>query len=291
VYASGFTPRVAWRLTEGPCAPKLCADLEPWATDLAKEDGTMTFYVKLPSADDPVRERVLVMTPEPASGAGPPGDAPSIKVAGHNPGGGFGYPAGTLTGIAAVDEVIALSQAVDTAGIRSRVVHRDGTTTSGNPVRGIATWQCTPYVLADPGSNPSFEYPAGLVYAVYRIPAAANSPLRYRDAAFGIAWYDGGAGLPLGGLTLVTANGQIVGTEIRCGTTPGYHVHNFTDFILAPFSGPAPATPTLPPGAPSVGNSGAAQRDSIASFTVVEIALVVIGLAILLGGWSRGRAT
>jgi hypothetical protein len=98
-----------------------------------------------------------------------------------------------------------------------------------------------------------FEYPSGAVYAVFRIPVGAALPERYEGAAYGVAWYDGGAGLPLGGLTLVSSDGRITGTEIRCGTTPGYHVHNFPDFILAPYAGP-PAAPEVPK-PPEVGDS------------------------------------
>ena len=244
----------------------------------------MTFYVRLPRAVDPSKERVLVAMQGFASGEAPARDAPSIRVAGHNPGGGFGYPAGTLTGIAAVDEVVALSQATNAAAIRSRVVERDGSRLSGDPVLGIATWQCAPYILADPGSNQIFEYPRGLVYAVFRIPTDGGLPLRYQDAAYGIAWYDGGAGMPLGGLTLVTASGQIVGTEIRCGTTPGYHVHNFTDFILPPFDGPAPS-PDATPVPPSAGDTAVQDRG------LSHWPLGVAGMVLLALGVAAGLAT
>jgi hypothetical protein len=224
--------------------------------DLVKEDGTMTFYVRLPKATDPSAERLLAVAEGTLTGTGPTivfagADAPAIRVAGHNPGTGLGYPPETRTGIPAIDEIISLSLARNTAAIRSRVVIRDGKTLSGTPVRGIPTWQCAPYTLSEESFDQVLEYPAGAVYAVFRVPNDPELPLRYEDAAYGIAWYDGGAGTPLGGLTLVSDDGRITGTEIRCGTTPGYHVHNFTDFILEPYTGP----PAEPPKPPNVGNS------------------------------------
>jgi hypothetical protein len=100
-------------------------------------------------------------------------------------------------------------------------------------------------------------------------------PLRYQGASYGIAYYDGGAGIPLGGLILVSDTGQIVGTEIRCGTTPGFHVHNFTDFVLPPFVGPAPATVT-----PQPPNTGLGPGSSGSSPTPNPW-LVVMGLFLL----------
>jgi hypothetical protein len=223
--------------------------------DVVKEDGTMTFYVQLPKATDPSGERLLALAEGSLTSSGativfPEADAPSIRVGGHNPGVGRGYPAGTKTGIAVVDEVIALSLARDFPAIRARTTLHDGETIAGTPVHGIRTWQCAPYVLSET-SSVFFEYPSEAVYAVFRVPNDPALPERYEGAAYGIAWYDGGAGTPLGGLTLVSQDGRITGTEIRCGTTPGYHVHNFTDFILAPYEGP----PAEPPAPPSVGDS------------------------------------
>jgi len=289
VYASGFTPRTSWVLVEVLCPSLPCADFGDAVSDVVKEDGTMSFYAQLARSSDPSRERLLAAMPQPISGGGVPANAPSVKVAGHNPGGGFGYPAGTSTGIAAVDDVIALSQALDTAAMRSRLVLKDGTTTTGTPVHGLAWWQCQPAVMPQESLNQVFEYPSGLVYAVFRVPDNPALPLRYREAAYGIAWYDGGAGLPLGGLTLVSASGMVVGTEIRCGTTPGFHVHNFTDFVLAPFQGPAPATPTATPGAPKTGN-GRSADESLASVAMMFLGLMLLvtagaGMAVI----SRGR--
>ena len=284
IYASGFTPRVGWLIGEVPCGSLPCdRPLRAPVNDLVKEDGTMTFYVHLPKATEPSGERLLALAQGILTGSGPtiafPGtDAPSIRVAGHNPGVGRGYPAGTKTGIPAVDDVIALSFAHDFSAIRARTILYDGETTAGTPVHGIRTWQCAPYVLSET-SNVFFEYPSEAVYAVFRVPNDPALPERYEGAAYGIAWYDGGVGVPLGGLTLVSADGHIVGTEIRCGTTPGYHVHNFTDFILAPYAGP-PITPVVPK-PPSVGDSPEERGDSetAPSAFAGAIALATAGLA------------
>ncbi|MCC7364276.1 MAG: hypothetical protein IT303_07865 [Dehalococcoidia bacterium] len=261
VYASGFTPRTDWIIGEVLCPGLPCDSLGSAVNDHVKEDGTMTFYVRLPRADDPARPRLLAAVEYQASGPLPepvsvtvPAGAPSITVAGHNPGVGTGYPAGTRTGIAAVDQVIALVEVHDTAAIRARLVLKSGTTVSGEPVRGVASWQCGPYIQQEGNLDQVFEYPGGPLYAVFRVPADPALPLRYEGASYGIAFYDGGAGIPLGGLILVSDTGQIVGTEIRCGTTPGFHVHNFTDFVLAPFAGPPPATATTAPRPPGTGS-------------------------------------
>ena len=282
VYASGFTPRTDWIIGEVLCPGLPCSNLGSAVNDNVREDGTMAFYVHLPRAADPSQPRMLAAIryqttgplPEPVS-ATVPADAPTIEVAGYNPGVGLGYPPGTRTGIAPVDEVIALVEAHDTAAIRARLVLKSGTTVSGEPVRGVASWQCQPYFQPEDNLDQIFEYPAGAVYAVFRIPAGADLPLRYQGAAYGIAYYDGGAGVPLGGLILVSDTGQIVGTEIRCGTTPGFHVHNFTDFVLSPFTGPAPATATPQP--PRTGYS----RNSSGSTTVPTPWFVVAGLLLL----------
>lgn len=277
VYASGFTPREQFLIGEVACATVPCDEpIRTPVNDLVKEDGTMTFYVRLPAATNSSHERLLAVVPgvaAPHAGERVPADAPTITVAGHNPGTGLGYPKGALTGITAVDEVITLSQALDSAAIRSRFVFRDGTTVSGSPVTGIASWQCAPFIFSKENIQQS-EYPAGLVYAVFRIPAQPDLPLRYHDARYGIAWYDGGVGTPLGGLTLVSEDGRIVGTEIRCGTTPGYHVHNFTDFVLTPFNGPRLATPP-PPGPPSTGNTAAATNETTLPNLGIAVALIV----------------
>ena len=163
---------------------------------------------------------------------------------------------GTRTGIAPVDQVIALVEARDTAAIRARLVLKDGTSPLGEAVRGGASWQCAPYIQREDNLDQIFEYPAGFLYAVFRVPAEPALPLRYEGAAYGLAFYDGGTGIPLGGLILVSDSGQIVGTELRCGTTPGFHVHNFTDFVLTPFVGPAPATATPRPPGTGSGSEG-----------------------------------
>lgn len=256
IYASGFTPRTSWVMVEVACAALPCPEFGASFHDMVQEEGTMSFYIRLSRAADPSRERLLAVVQEPLTGGGVPADAPSIRVAGHNAGHGFGYPAGTRTGIAAVDDVIALSQARDTAGMRARLVLKDGTTTVGTPVHGLAWWQCQPGVMPQESLDQVFEYPAALVFAVFRVPDDPALSLRYRGAAYGISWYDDGGGLiPLGGLTLVSASGMVVGTEIRCGTTPGFHVHNFTDFILPPFEGTAPVVPTVTAGAPRTGTA------------------------------------
>ena len=280
VYASGFTPREQFLIGEVACATVPCDEpIRTPVNDLVKDDGTMTFYVRLPAATNPSHERLLAVVPGTLTGTGAvqggqpiPADAPTITVAGHNPGTGLGYPKGTLTGITAVDDVITLSQALDSAAIRSRLVFRDGTTVSGSPVTGIASWQCAPFIFSKENIQQS-EYPSGLVYAVFRFPGDPDLPLRYEGASYGIAWYDGGVGTPLGGLTLVSEDGRIVGTEIRCGTTPGFHVHNFTDFVLPPFDGPPPVTP--PPGPPSTGNTAAASNETTLPNLGLAVAVIV----------------
>lgn len=201
VYASGFTPRVAWLLEEVLCPSLPCSDVRAITHDVVREDGTMTFYAQLGPAADPSHERVLavVQTPSPA---GPPpafpvpAGAPSLRVAGHNPGVGPGYPAGTRTGIRAVDDVIALVEARDLAAVRARVVLKSGTTAVGTPVRGVASWQCQPYFQPEDNLDQVFEVPAGPVYAVFRVPNDPALPLRYTGATYGIAAYDGGVGHP-----------------------------------------------------------------------------------------------
>ncbi|MGE3076004.1 MAG: hypothetical protein AB7N24_08975 [Dehalococcoidia bacterium] len=290
IYASGFTPRQPYLVGEVACADLPCDEpIQSAVNDPVKEDGTMTFFVRLSHVQNASGNRLLAVVPGTLTGPGAmqggesvPADAPTIRVAAHNPGRGLGYPKGTKTGIAPVDDVIALSQTLNSDAVRSRFVFREGTTLAGSPVTGIASWQCTPYIFSKDNLAQS-EYPAGLVYAVFRVPSDPDLPLRYQDAKYGIAWWDGGAGTPLGGLTLVSDEGRIVGTEIRCGTTPGYHVHNFTDFILAPFDGPPAPTPT--PGAPTTGDSIASpDSSSPPSALVVSLgALLVLGGAALMG--------
>ncbi len=242
----------------------------------------MTFYVHLPRSTDPTRPRILAAIPylatgplpEPVSATVPVG-APAIEVAGHNAGVGLGYPSGTRTGIAPVDQVLALVEAHDTTAIRAGLVLKNGTTASGDSVRGVASWQCGPYIQREDNLDQIFEYPAGRLYAVFRVPADPALPLRYQRASYGLAFYDGGAGIPLGGLILVSDSGQVVGTEIRCGTTPGFHVHHFTDFVLPPFVGPPPATAT--PGPPGTGLG----RDTSVSTAAPNPWFVVIGLSLL----------
>jgi hypothetical protein len=286
VYAAGFVPRTRWALVEADCPSLPCVGYRVPLNEVfdhVKEDGTMTFYVELSRAAPGATDRLLAVVPGPVPGQGIASDAPSIRVAAHNPGGGLGYPAGTLTGIPAVDEIITLSQGLDTAAIRSRLVFKDGTTSTGVPVRGLATFQCGPYVRAEESLSGPFgflEYPAGLVYAVFRVPDDPALPLRYEGAAYGIAWYDGGTGTPLGGLTLVSADGMVVGTEIRCGTTPGYHVHHFDDFILPPYQGPAPT-----PAPPAVGDSQAPRPAAPAP------AVLSAGLLLLAAGAAMAAST
>lgn len=282
MYASGFTPRTDWIIGEVLCPGLPCSSLGSAVNDNVKEDGTMTFYVRLSRAADPTRPRLLAVIryqttgplPEPVSATVPAG-APSITVAGRNTGVGLGYPSGTRTGVAPVDQVIALVEAHDPAAIRARLVLKNGTTASGEAVRGVASWQCGPYIQREDNLDQIFEYPAGPLYAVFRVPADPALPLRYQGASYGLAFYDGGAGIPLGGLILVSDSGQIVGTEIRCGTTPGFHVHNFTDFVLSPFVGPAPATATPKP--PITGFGGESSGSTMAS----DLWFVVSGLFLL----------
>jgi hypothetical protein len=210
-------------------------------------------------------------------------------VAGHNPGVGLGYPSGTRTGIAAVDQVIALVEAHDIAAIRARLVLKSGTTFSGEPVRGVASWQCQPYFQREDNLDQIFEYPAGPLYAVFRVPADPALPLRYRGASYGLAFYDGGAGIPLGGLILVSDSGQIVGTEIRCGTTPGFHVHNFTDFVLPPFVGPSPAMVTPQPPNSGTGSTTAPDNPPGDVQRVVGGLLVALASATAFGWYRRSH--
>lgn len=282
VYASGFAPRTDWIIGEVLCPELPCSGLGSAVNDHVKEDGTMTFYVRLSRAADRTRPRLLAMIryqttgplPERVSATVPAG-APSIAVASHNAGVGLGYPPGTRTGIAPVDQMIALVEAHDTAAIRARLVLKNGTTFSGEPVRGVASWQCGPYIQREDNLDQIFEYPSMPLYAVFRVPVDPALPLRYQGASYGLAFYDGGAGIPLGGLILVSDSGQVVGTEIRCGTTPGYHVHSFTDFVLAPFTGPAP--PTVTPQPPNTGLGSA----SSGSTPAPNLRLVVMGLFLL----------
>lgn len=238
----------------------------------------MSFYVHLARAADPSANRTLAVVPEPVSENQAPtvaADAPTVSVAGHNPGAGLGYPSGTRSGIGPVDQVIGLVEAHDTVAIRARLVLKNGTTASGEPVRGVASWQCAPYIQREDNLDQIFEYPAGPLYAVFRVPADSALPLRYQGASYGLAFYDGGAGIPLGGLILVSDSGQIVGSEIRCGTTPGFHVHNFTDFVLSPFVGPAAATVTPRPPSTGLGH------DSSGSTTTPKGWIVLSGLFLL----------
>ena len=79
VYASGFTPRTGWIIGELLCPGLPCASLGSAVNDSVKEDGTMTFYVRLPRAADPTQPRALALTryqtagpiPEPVSAACP----------------------------------------------------------------------------------------------------------------------------------------------------------------------------------------------------------------------------
>src|SRR5690606_10465468 len=116
-----------------------------------------------------------------------------VRVAGSHPGRGYGYPLGTLTGIAAVDEVVAITQANDEAAMRARLVMKDGTTTTGAPVRGLATWQCQPFIQSEESVAEFLDYSGGLVYAVFRVPQdSEHLPIRYRGAAYGIVWAPNG---------------------------------------------------------------------------------------------------
>lgn len=278
MYASGFTPRTTWLIGEPKCPSLPCANFGAASRDVVKDDGTMTFYVRLARAADPSANRTLAAVREPASENQAPtvaADAPTVSVAGHNLGVGLGYPSGTRSGIVPVDQVIGLVEAHDRAAVRARLVLKDGASASGGPVRGVASWQCTPYIQREDNLDQIFEYPAGPLYAVFRIPADPALPLRYQGASYGLAFYDGGAGIPLGGLILVSDSGQIVGTEIRCGTTPGFHVHNFTDFVLPPFVGPAAATATPRPPSTGLGH------DSSGSTTAPNSWFVVSGLFLL----------
>ncbi len=282
VYGSGFTPRTSWVLTEVVCDSLPCSPVGPTFTDYGQEEGTLTFYVQLPPSS--ASERLLAVVP----GLEPPGvipaDAASVRVAGSNPGGGYGHPPGTLSGIPAVDEVIAVIQAVDTPALRARLVMKDGATTTGSAVRGLATWQCQPYTRSEELLDEFIDYDSGLVYAVFRIPNDESLPLRYHGASYGIVWAPYGentlGGTPLGGSTLVDDSGQVVGLEARCGTTPGFHVRNFSDFVLAPFDGPPP------PEAPNVGNSpGVNTPEPATALPVVAVAMALVAVHL----WRRAR--
>lgn len=282
VYASGFTPRSEWTLVEVLCPGLPCSRTDTPLPNLVNEDGTMSFYVRLPRAAT-TAQRTLAVVAKSSLGE-VPADVLTVQVAAHNPGVGLGYPTGTRTGVAAVDQVIALVEAHDTASIRARLVMKDGATTTGEPVRGFASWQCQPYIQSEANLDQVFEYPSGALYAVFRIPANPGLPLplRYSGAAYGLAFYDGGTGIPLGGLILVSASGQIVGTEIRCGTTPGFHVHAFTDFLLPPFIGPAPSTTAPQPPATGSGSAIAPSQSPPRAWLAAPAAFALTGLVVTL---------
>lgn len=249
VYASGFVPREQWALVEAFCESLPCAQMSEAPVQPAQEEGTMAFYERLPESN--ASERILALVRPGTTTI--PVDAPHVRVAGSHQGRGYGYPLGTLTGIAAVDDVISITQANDDDAMRSRIVLKDGTTPSGAAVRGLATWQCAPYIKSEESLQDFIDYSSGLVYAVFRVPQDSELPLRYHGAAYGIVWAPHGpdnvAAVPLSGTALVAEDGAIVGLEARCGTTPGFHIRNFTDFILAPYDGPPAPRP------PAVGDS------------------------------------
>ncbi len=272
VYASGFTPREQWALVEAFCEELPCAQMSESPVQPVQEEGTMAFYERLPESN--ADERILALVR--------PGtneiraDAPHVRVMGSHPGRGYGYPLGTLTGISAVDEVIAITQANDDDAMRSRMVIKDGATPSGAAVRGLATWQCAPYIKPEESLQDFIDYSSGLVYAVFRVPQNPDLPLRYHGAAYGIVWAPHGpdnlAATPLSGTALVAEDGSIVGLEARCGTTPGFHIRNFTDFILTPYDGPPAPKP------PSVGDSLVENEgwESSPLFAVASAMVVVV---------------
>jgi hypothetical protein len=244
----------------------------------------MAFYERLPARQPD--DRIMALVRPDATEV--PADAPHIQIAGNHPGGGYGYPIGTLTGIAAVDEVVAITQALDTDEIRSRLLVKEGITPSGNAVRGLATWQCSPYIQSEDALDEFIDYSSGLIYAVFRVSDDPDLPLRYHDAAYGIVWAPHGsndlAGIPLSGTALVSEDGRIVGLEARCGTTPGFHVRNFTDFILAPYDGPPVPEP------PSVGDS-LLTDEARSGGDRAKFAAVIVGSVLLAGAaWTRRRS-
>lgn len=275
VYASGFVPREQWALVEAFCENLPCAQMSEAPVQPVQEEGTMAFYERLPESNS--SERILALVRPGATEI--PADAPHVRVAGRHPGRGYGYPIGTSTGIAAVDEVVAITQANDADAIRSRIVMKDGTTASGEAVKGLATWQCLPYIKSEESLEDFIDYSSGLVYAVFRVPQDPDLPLRYHGAAYGIVWAPHGpdtlAAIPLSGTALVAEDGSIVGLEARCGTTPGFHIRNFTDFILAPYDGPPAPKP------PAVGDSPRAHEGRTKGpIIVVTTGVIVVAAAL-----------
>lgn len=237
VYGANFQPRTEWLLGEVACGSVPCPQpLIAPTNDHASEDSTLGFYVQLPPPPAGAETRLLaaVLTNSADSVST---TAITIRVAARQPGVGLGYPPGTTTGIAEVDQVIALTQANDWTGLISLLTFRDAIQSiGGDPVRGLASWQCEQFVRS--ADAQMFEIPGGQVYAVFRVGSDKDLPLRYKGAEYSVAWAGSYAG-PFGGLTLV-GGGHIVGVELPCGKPPGFFLRDFTDFVLQPWAGAGP---------------------------------------------------
>ncbi|MBI2767344.1 MAG: hypothetical protein HYX53_15720 [Chloroflexi bacterium] len=283
VYGANFQPRTEWLVGEVSCGSVPCArPLIATANDLGSEDSTLGLYIELPPAPAGAETRLLAAVPGGSAGS-VSGTAPSVRVPARQPGVGLGYPLGTRTGIAEVDEVIALTQANDAAGLIALLAYRDAIqSVSREPVRGLASWQCEQFVRSETAIPQFFEYPGGQVYAVFRIGNDRDLPLRYKGAEYGIAWA-GRYAVPFGGLTLV-GGGRIVGVELPCGKPPGFFLRDFTDFVLSPSAGPAPVAP----GAPATG-SGRADSSVQGPLFLGSLAMVLAATATLAVTLRRRR--
>lgn len=284
MYGANFQPRTDWLLGEVACGSVPCAQpLIAPVNDSASEDSTLGFYIQLPPAPAGAETRLLAAVPGNSAGSAVSpsvsATAPTIRVPARQPGIGLGYPLGTHTGIAEVDQVIALTQAHDTARLISLLTFRDAIqSVSREPVRGLPSWQCEQFVRSETAIPDLFEYPGGQVYAVFRVGSDKNLPLRYKGAEYGIAWAGSYAG-PFGGLTLV-GGGRIVGVELPCGKPPGFFLRDFTDFVLAPWAGPAPATPAAPATGSGRGESSDQGPLLLGSFALVLVAAATLAVAL-----------
>jgi hypothetical protein len=286
VDGSGFAPGAAVVVSELTCPGLPCYGTG--ATDpplRASSEGRISAYLVL--GEPPGGSTRTIVAFESGWLQQQFSQAPSVTVPASHGGVGLGYPQGTRTGIADVDRVIDLTQAGDTDGLRALLLLKEGRRFSGEQVRGLASWQCVESIRDEQSLGQFFEYPGGLVYAVFRIPPGAGTGLRFEGAEYGVVWSEGAGGLiPLGGLTLV-GGGRIVGQELRCGTTPAFHLRGFSDFVLAPWTGQAP-------GSPAVGNGLRASPGNLSSG--VGLALVLVAVVALLAepvlrrraaGWKR----
>lgn len=289
VYGANFQPRTDWVLGEVACGSTPCAQpLIAPVNDHASEESTPGFYIQLPPAPAGAETRLLSAVPGNSAGRPVSGSvsatAASIRVPAKQPGVGLGYALGTRTGIEEVDQVIALTQANNGPGLIALLQFRNAIqSVSREPVRGLASWQCEPFVRSETAIPDLFEYPGGEVYAVFRVGSDKDLPLRYKGAEYGIAWAGSYTGT-FGGLTLV-GGGRIVGVELPCGKPPGFFLRDFTDFVLAPWAGPAPATP----GAPATG-SGRGESSEPGPLLLGSFGLILASAATLAVALGRRRA-